>query len=88
MFAQLSPRERMCSLGDRLQILLINRLMIKSRREIQMKKRQEKYRAMMADVQDGMSFRDIARKYKYKSEQSARTTYYLYVLPRAEYFIN
>lgn len=59
--------------------------MYKTRREINAVKKLEKYKKIYNDVQDGVSFETVAKRYGYKNANSVRTTYYQIILPRVKY---
>jgi len=54
---------------------------MKTRRQILKEQLRVRYTSIYRDVQGGMSFKGIAKKYGYKTAASASTTYYMAVLP-------
>lgn len=52
-----------------------------SKRAVNKQKRKDKFLAIYKDVSDGMSWEDLAKKYKYKNAHSMRATYYVYIVP-------
>lgn len=52
-----------------------------SKRDLNNKKRQEKYMSMYRDVSSGMSWEDLKKKYGYKNVASMRSAYYSYAIP-------
>lgn len=55
--------------------------MFKNKREINKDLLAKKYADIYHDVQKGMSFEKVGIKYGYKNTHTARTIYYLYILP-------
>jgi len=53
---------------------------IKSLRELQKEKMLRKYKKIVIDIQNGMSWYFLAQKYGYKNAASIRAAYYQYIV--------
>ena len=59
---------------------------IKTKRQINREKMEKKYMAVYKDIEAGYDWKKIAKKYHYKNGESARATYYRYVVPFITFF--
>jgi len=57
---------------------------IKSKRDINREVTIKKYQELYADMQKGMGWDEIAKKYKYTDAKSAASTWQLYIKPMLE----
>lgn len=52
-----------------------------SKREINREVKRKKYLEIYDDVKSGLSWKEIAKKYKYRSVSSIKAVYYAYIVP-------